>query len=200
MGDLNGALQYYEQSELLNSESRWTMRRLAACYKALSQWDKALPYYKRLAEFKPEDVNLALNIGYCLMETGKYDEALQHFFKAEFISGESERSARPIAWCSLLAGDYDRARKYIGILLSGHPSASDYLNAGHLELLTGHFADAVDRYAASIAARNFDVDDFMKAMHADAYLTGKSTEVDELVMGIIIDRAITHSRELGGAV
>jgi tetratricopeptide (TPR) repeat protein len=200
MGDLNGALQYYEQSELLNSESRWTMRRLAACYKALSQWNKALLYYKRLAEFKPEDVNLALNIGYCLMETGKYDEALQHFFKAEFISGESERSARPIAWCSLLAGDYDRARKYIGILLSGNPSASDYLNAGHLELLTGHFADAVDRYAASIAARNFDVDDFMKAMHADAYLTGKSTEVDELVMGIIIDRAITHSRELGGAV
>ena len=43
MGDLDGALTYYEQSELLNSESRWTMRRLASCYRALARWDKALP-------------------------------------------------------------------------------------------------------------------------------------------------------------
>lgn len=200
MGDLDGALTYYEQSELLNSESRWTMRRLASCYRALARWDKALPYYRRLAEFKPDDVNLALNIGYCLMETGKYDEALKYFFKAEFIAGESEKSIRPIAWCSLLAGDYERARKYLTILLSDNPSAEDYLNAGHLELLTGHLNDAVERYAASIAARNFNFEEFMAAMKADFYLTDKAESVDELLMGIIIDRAATRARELGSDI
>lgn len=200
MGDLDGALTYYEQSELLNSESRWTMRRLASCYRALARWDKALPYYRRLAEFKPDDVNLAINIGYCLMETGKYDEALKYFFKAEFIAGESEKSIRPIAWCSLLAGDYERARKYLTTLLSDNPSAEDYLNAGHLELLTGHLNDAVERYAASIAARNFNFEDFMAAMKADSYLTDKAESVDELLMGIIIDRAATRARELGSDI
>lgn len=198
VGDIGGALRYYEQSELLNSESRWTMRRLASCYRAMRQWDKALPYYRKLAEFKPDDANLALNIGYCLMETGNYEEALKQFFKAEFIAGESEKSTRPIAWCSLLAGDYERGRKYISILLSGTPSAEDFLNAGHLELLTGHLNEAVKRYAASIAARNFDVEGFINAMKADAYLISRAEAVDELLLGIIIDKAATRSQELGG--
>lgn len=197
LGDISGAVRFYEQSELLNADSRWTMRRLASCYKNLHKWDKALPYYQKLAELKPDDANLALNIGYCMMETGDYDGALKHFFKAEFLNGESEKSTRPIAWCSLLEGDYERGRKYVGILLSGTPSAEDYLNAGHLELLTGHLNEAVDRYAASIAARNFDVEAFMNAMRADAYLTARAKDVDELLMGIVIDSSITRARELG---
>ncbi len=196
-GALEDAVRYYEQSELLNADSRWTMRRLASCYRALRQWDKALPYYRKLAEFKPDDANLALNIGYCLMETGNYKDALQQFFKAEFLTGESEKSIRPIAWCSLLSGDYERGRKYLSILLSGTPTPEDYLNAGHLELLTGHLNEAVERYAESIAARNFDVNAFTDAMKADAYLTSRAAGVDDLLLGIVIDRAAARSRELG---
>lgn len=196
-GALDDAVRYYEQSELLNADSRWTMRRLASCYRALRLWDKALPYYRKLAEFKPDDANLALNIGYCLMETGNYSDALQQFFKAEFLTGESEKSARPLAWCSLLSGDYERGRRYISILLSGTPSPEDYLNAGHLELLTGHLNDAVERYAESIAARNFDVEAFTDAMKADAYLISGASGVDDLLLGIIIDRAAARAGELG---
>lgn len=196
-GALDDAVRYYEQSELLNADSRWTMRRLASCYRALRQWDKALPYYRKLAEFKPDDANLALNIGYCLMETGNYKDALQQFFKAEFLMGESEKSTRPIAWCSLLSGDYERVRKYLSILLSGTPTPEDYLNAGHLELLTGHLNEAVERYAESIAARNFDVNAFTDAMKADAYLTSRAPGVDDLLLGIVIDQAAARSRELG---
>lgn len=194
VGDIHEAIRYYEQSELLNADSRWTMRRLASCHKILKQWDKALPYYQRLSEFNPDDVTLTLNIGYCLMETGDYDGAMKCFFKAEFISGESEKSTRPIAWCSLLAGDYERARKYIDILLVGTPSVADYLNAGHLELLTGHLNEAVDRYASSISADNFNVDNFLKSMNGDAFLTARSEYVDDLLMGIVIDNAIAKSR------
>ncbi|MDE7145617.1 MAG: hypothetical protein K2O30_05660, partial [Duncaniella sp.] len=100
--------------------------------------------------------------------------------------------------CSLLAGHYERGKKYNSILLTGAPSAEDFLNAGHLELLTGHLNEAVERYAASIAARNFDVEAFINAMKADAYLTSRAEAVDELLLGIIIDKAATRSQELGG--
>ena len=40
----------------------------------------------------------------------------------------------------------------------------------------------------------------MAAMKADFYLTDKAESVDELLMGIIIDRAATRARELGSDI
>lgn len=193
LGRTRDALTYYSQSELFNADSRWTMRRLAACHKALGEWKEALPYYKKLAEFNPDDVTIAINTGYCHIETGEYDEALKCFFKVEFLSGESERSTRPIAWCSLLSGDYVRARKYIDILLAGKPAAADYLNAGHLDMLTGRYSDAAARYADSIVARGGDVKSFLRDLDADRHLFASATDIDEMLMGIVVDKAIAQA-------
>ncbi len=83
-GNLAEAIRYYEQSELLNSQSEWTVKRLAFCHRQNGDWEKALSYYIRVASARPDDSALALNMGRCHMLCGRYEEALKFFYKVEF--------------------------------------------------------------------------------------------------------------------
>lgn len=196
-GNLAEAIRYYEQSELLNSQSEWTVKRLAFCHRQNGDWEKALSYYIRVASARPDDSALALNMGRCHMLCGRYEEALKFFYKVEFLAGESDRSSRPIVRCSLLSGDLERARRYSAMILSRDPSASDFLAAGHLEVLSGSLDKAVERYASSIAARNFDRDDFMRDFNADRHLFSSFPAPDSLTLGLLLDEAFRRSSELG---
>lgn len=190
MGHPAAALQHYEQADMLDSSSRWTLRRLAWCYRTLGQWDKALDCYRRLAEERPDDVNLALNTGLALVKLRRYDEALQYLFKAEFLGSGNEKATRALAWCTLLGGDYDRCVKYTATLLAGaSPRANDYLNAGHLSLLTGHPGEAVDHYTDALKAMDRDVDRFMRALHDDRLTVTALADVDPHLMAIVVDKA-----------
>lgn len=200
LGAVDEALKYYEQSELLNSESRWTVRRLAACYRQLHNWKKAIEYYSRLAADNPDDASVALNLAHCLMEEGRTADAVQLFHKVEFLQGESDRTSRPLMKCAVLTGDIEKARRYSASILSRTPGAADYLYAGHIELLGGNLADGVSRYADSIAAGNFEVGAFVRDFKADLHLFSKRPELDELTLGLILDESIRRSASLGGKV
>lgn len=199
-GNLAEAIRYYEQSELLNSQSEWTVKRLAFCHRQNGDWEKALSYYVRVAASRPDDAALALNMGRCHMLCGRYEEALKLFYKVEFLAGESDRSSRPIVRCSLLSGDFDRARRYSGLILSREPAASDLLAAGHLEVLSGNLQTAVERYASSIAARNFDRDDFMRDFEADRHLFETFPAPDRLTLGLLLDDSFRRASELGQSI
>ena len=180
-GDIEDALKYYEQSELLNSQSLWTLRRIAGCYKLLGRPAKALEYFCRVAEKKEEDLAVALNIGHCLMELGRYDEALRYYFKVEFLDEKSTRAWRPIAWCSLLARDFEQSRRYYGKVADDNPTAGDLLNMGHLELASGNVRRAIDRYKESVIADGGNTESFIASMEADKhYLVDLGVDVSSV--------------------
>lgn len=204
LGRLEEALDCCERADMLDPSSRWTRRRLAALYRALGRYDKALTYYRALEAESPDaasDVSLALSIGFCLVKLRRFDEALQVLFKAEYLGADSPKALRAIVWCTLLGGDYERCRAYTGRLFAkGDLTPDDYLNAGHLEMLTGHPSEAAERYAESIAARGFSADAFVEALRRDFEPLPALAALDPLPLGIVADRAIMASKGLGGRV
>ncbi|MDE6066537.1 MAG: tetratricopeptide repeat protein [Duncaniella sp.] len=195
LGNIGAALRHYEQADMLDSTSRWTIRRLAWCHRMLGHWQQALDCYRRLAEERPDDVGLALNIGLSLVKLRRYDEALQYLFKAEFLGSGNEKATRALAWCTLLDGDYDRCVKYTATLLAAaSPRPNDYINAGHLSLLTGHPGEAADHYAEAIKAMDGDIDRFMRILGEDRGTITAFGQVDPHLTAIVTDKAIESSR------
>lgn len=197
LGAVDEAVKYYEQSELLNSESLWTVKRLAICHRNSRNWKEAARYYSRLAAANPDDAGVALNLALCLLEAGQTAEAVQLLHKVEFLQGESDRSSRPLVKCALLEGDLDKARRYSKSVVARTPSAADHLNAGHIEILSGNLDEGVKCYAEAIAADNFDVGNYVRAMKADMETYRGLSSLDPLTLGLILDEAIRRSSSLG---
>lgn len=196
-GDISGAIACYEHAELLDAENLWTLRRLGACHRIAGNPAAALPYLQRVADKCPDDLPAALALGHCLTELGRYTEATAQYYKVEFHDPESGKARRPLAWALMLSGEYDKARSYYSRLLSDNPSATDFLNAAHLDLLTGRYADAADRYLLAVQGMEFDTGAFTKAFEADMPLLS-SRGVDPLMSRIVLDTALGRSRQTGG--
>ena len=186
-GDIDEALKYYGQAELLNADSIWTVRRMAACYKLSGRPAEALEYFKRVSAIYPDDLSAALNIGHCLLELERYAEAMKYYYKVEFLDTKSTRAWRPLAWCALLSRDFDTSRKYYERVLTGtEPDAGDYLNMGHLNLATGNISEAINLYKLSATADPGRMEGFIKNLNADRdALT--AIGVDVSVLPLIID-------------
>lgn len=200
-GDLREAVRFYEQSELLNSESVWTIRKLAVCHRQMQDWKEALEYYRRLEKIEPDDAGIAFNIGLCEMKLQRFERAIPYFYKVEFLRGESDRSSRPLFECYLTAGDQEKARKYCDLVLGRTPNASDYLLAGILDIKEGDLERAVGRFSSSIASRGFDVDAFDAEFRLRRHLLGDAAgaeAVDDLTLGLIVDSAISGATSSGG--
>lgn len=185
-GNIDKALRYYEQSELLNADSIWTLRRIAGCYKLLNQPLKALEYYIRVEEKKPDDLTIALNIGHCLLELNRYDEAMKYYFKVEFLDNKSSRAWRPLAWCALLSGDYVQSKKYYDKVLSDNPSSGDYMNMGHLALATNNTVEAIMFYRSSLECDGSNVESFIKAINNDIHYL-KQMNIDTSIIPLLTD-------------
>lgn len=192
-GNIESAIEYYGRSELLNAESLWTLKRMAACYKMLDRPSEALDYYKRIEAKKPDDLSVALNIGHCLLELDRPEEALHYYFKVEFLDEKSTRALRPIAWASFVSGDFDQSRSYYNRILTDSPVASDYLNMGHLYLASGDVKEAINYYGLSIDNDNGDVELFIKNFNSDAkYLVNAG--VEKSLLPLVVD-AILYARD-----
>ena len=192
-GDIANALEYYEQAELLNADSLWTLRRLAACNRMLDRREQALQYYRRIEVKKPDDLNTALSIGHCLLELGQVKEALNYYYKVEFLDNKSTRAWRPVAWASFVAGEYERSRVYYEKVLGDAPSANDYLNMGHLNLVTGDIKEAINYYNLSIDNDNGDAEKFISRFKEDEhYLTDAG--VAPALLPLVVD-ALLYSRD-----
>lgn len=185
-GDIENALKYYEQAELLNADSTWTLRRIAACCRALNMPQKALSYYERVANANPEDLNVALCIGHCYLELGDYKQAIKNYYKVEFLDEKSTRAWRPLAWCLLLAGEFEQSRIYYDKILSDNPSSEDFLNVGHLSLAQKRISEAISFYKRSIDEDVTKVDTLIELLNKDKkYLD--EIGVDASLMHFIVD-------------
>ncbi|MCM1163799.1 MAG: tetratricopeptide repeat protein [Muribaculaceae bacterium] len=198
LGNLNEAIRFYEQSEMLNPHSRWTRRRLASCHTAAGNHESALHYLKMLAEGKPDDASLSLETGLCLVKLRRFDEALGELFKAEYLGADSPKALRAIAWCTLLGGDYERCRTFTDRVLSlPDPTPRDHLNAGYLDLLTGSPSQAAGHWANSIAARDFDMAAFRADLTRDAAAIPALKAINPITIAIVADRSSQMASDKG---
>ena len=148
-GDYNGALNEYAKAEFINPNSKWLLRRIAQCYRAVKMTDKALDYYLHLEKLEADNLSLLLNIGSCYLEMKNYSEALKYYFKVDYLDTKGGKAWRPIAWCSFLIGKYDQSRHYYTQLISNTPDYQDYMNAGHTEWALQNIKGAVALYKQS---------------------------------------------------
>ena len=141
------ALDYYTKSDIVNPDSLWTMRHIAQCYRTMGEYEKALQYYKAAHDIAPENMSLLLQAGECHAILKQYDEAFEYFFKVEYLSPQSLQAWRAIAWCSFLNGNDKQARHYYSKLIEEKKAKyEDYINAAHVEWISGKKEDAVNLY------------------------------------------------------
>lgn len=159
-----GAREAYEKASLLKTPGLWLLKKLGYVNRRLGSHVKAAEYYKRALDMDPENQNLLMHCGNALLETGNIGEALQHFYHANYVSSDNIKTQRAIAWCELLNGNFTKSAEYYQRIIATGALASDYLNAGHAELLLGHNKEALNLYR--LASAN-DKEGFIKAFRSD---------------------------------
>ena len=186
-GDLKGALEAYLHADLLNSESKWVIRRIAGCYRSLKQPEEALKYYRRYEALNPDNLSVQISIGHCHLELKDYNEALKCFFKVDYLDNKSHKAWRPIAWCSFLTGKYDQARNYYKKILDNQPHAQDLLNAGHTEWALQNIKGALSFYQQAVQMENGNILKFQEQFSqdvADLLIAG----IEEAEVALMLDQ------------
>lgn len=152
------ALQAYERAELMDGDSVWTLRHLAACLRLKGDYPAALNVYRRLDTLCPEDAEIALHMGECMLQQERYDDARKVLFKAYYLKQDAPAIWRALAWCSLMTDHVDEARTYYAKLLEHDPRAEDLQNAGHAAWLAGSAGEALGLYLRYMHAKDSDYD------------------------------------------
>lgn len=192
LSQIDNALIWYERALLTNGESLWLLKKLAHCYKALGDFEKAANYYSRALERQPDDMTLLLNTGHALFEIGKLDEALRLYYKALYLHPDSLNPLRAIAWCEMALGKFDKALPHFDRLLAANPKDSDFINAGHLHMLMGHYAVARQLYGNALQLKNNDISNLRADIETDLQqLPGLIDKTDEL--HIMLDSFVNSS-------
>lgn len=168
LGDTDRAISRYDEAELLDPASRWTLRRLAAAWRRKGRPDKALPYYRRLADSLPDDFRTTLNLAFALTEAGRYDDALQQFHKAAYYDPDSLQALRGLAWTQYITRRLDRAAESYRRIIDTDPRPADYLNAGHVARALGDTPAAIDRYTSYMRAADITPDRLLADLDRDA--------------------------------
>lgn len=164
----SSALENYLHADLLEANSKWTLRHIAKIYRNTSRPEQALSYYKRLEVIEPDNLSVQINIGHCYLELKNYSEALKCFFKVDYLDNKSNKAWRPIAWCSFVTGKFEQARKYYEKILSNSPNEQDYLNAGHTEWALQNIKATLSLYIHSIREReNGTINKFIEQFNQD---------------------------------
>ncbi|MDE6309186.1 MAG: tetratricopeptide repeat protein, partial [Muribaculaceae bacterium] len=168
LGNYKQAIECYNKAALIDATNRWTISRLAASHRMAGNPAEALRYYREIEKSQSDDLKLAMNIGYTLLELGKDSEAAEYFFKVDVLDEKSHRALRPLAWSLLRSRQLEQAETYYKRILENDPTADDYLNMGHLALVSRRMSDAINFYRLYIDMKDGDIPTFVKAFMADA--------------------------------
>lgn len=162
----DAAIVEYEKGENI-SEDFWTIHHLALCYRAIGDKAKALDYYEKAYEMKPESVTIALQYAHTLLSVENYSEALKLYYKVDFITEGSPKTWRPIAWCNLMLRKLESAQTYYDKILSREPLPNDYFNAAHTVFAQNRIAEAYKLYSQYLEKSGGDVELFKTTYDAD---------------------------------
>lgn len=188
LGNNEEAISAYEEAELLDGGSRWTLRRLAAMMRRTGRADRAVDYYQRLSEIMPDDFDVTLNLAYALTDADRMADAETQFHKAVYYRPDSLNARRGLGWVQFVNGKADNAAATFDEVLAGEPGAEDYLNAGHVARARGDMSAAIKFYRQSVQSADKTADDLAKSLENDRRWlerAGVDTSTDGLIVEII---------------
>lgn len=168
MGENDRALARYDEANLLDAGSRWTLRRLAAVWRRAGRPDRAVEYYRALAEQLPDDLPVTLNLGYALTEAGRMEEAEAAFHKAVYLDPASVKARRGLAWAQFVLGKLDAATESYAFVITNDNLTADYLNAGHVARAKGMVPEALNFYKLWMTAGSHSPEQLAEALEQDA--------------------------------
>lgn len=168
LNHIEEAVIWYKKAELLNPDSKWLLKKLAVCNRMLGRYDEAAEYYAKALKSDPENYNLLMSAGHSLLEAGATADALSHYYHAHYLRPDRIANWRAIAWAELLNGNKEKSLSfYTRILDSEKREAGDFLNAGHLNYLSGNLKKAVECYSKTLSFKEWDINRLQNAIRED---------------------------------
>ena len=182
MGNYKSALEYYKRAELYDSNRLWSLKKIIFCYRKLGDTESALKWSLEAVALDPDDAYLHTMLGNCYLDLQKHETALDHYFKVEILSPENKKILRPIAWCCFVLNKLDLAADYLRLIIDeDSPTATDFINAGHVELCIGNKSKAMEYYFAGFSYGGSDLARFSETLDFDKhYLVANGVDPTEL--------------------
>ncbi len=87
--DLEQAKQLIEKASNIDPKNIWYTEELAILNYDTQQFQKAIPFFKKLVEHEPTNLSWLYGYGDCLLRSGKVDEAITVLNKAEDVMGKN---------------------------------------------------------------------------------------------------------------
>lgn len=87
--EMSNALQMIIKAYQIDPKNIWYTEEIAVLYYDIQQFDKAVPYFKKLVEHEPTNLSWLYGYGDCLLRSGKVEEAIQVLNKAEDVMGKN---------------------------------------------------------------------------------------------------------------
>lgn len=87
--DYQQAIQMMSKAHTIDSKNIWYTEELAILHYDTQQFEKAVPYFKKLVEHEPRNLQWLYGYGDCLLRTGKIDESISVLNKAEDVMGKN---------------------------------------------------------------------------------------------------------------
>lgn len=179
------AIASYLEADLIASNSLWTNRQLAICYRMNRQFKQALEYYRKVEEVEPENRKILFYMGNCLAELDSYEEALNYFFKLDFLENDCVKAWRAIGWCSFMTSKLEQAMKYYDKVIEQKALPIDYLNAGHVAWALGKLDKVIALYAKAVELYG-SKDQFLEVFRKDEEIL-LSKGVTQADMPLLLD-------------
>ncbi|MCM1109628.1 MAG: tetratricopeptide repeat protein [Clostridium sp.] len=187
-GDLDGALTFFERSELFDGKNRDTVMRLAYLYHKAGNFRKAESYIRRAIATAPKPSRkLDLLLARELVETEKYSEAIELFSRLDFDSPLTDGDLRLLARCRFSVGDYPKIPDTLSRV--ARPTAGDWMTRSAVSILGRDFEGAAAELSLAASSGGMMPDRLIDGLrHYDAAFTAAGI-APELV-GIVADEAV----------
>ncbi len=202
LGRPEEALAQYDTADLIDSDSVWTLRRIAALHRAAGRPAEALTFYDRIEALRPGKYADIMGRAAALEQLSRFSDALALYYRADYLKPMRPAVLRPLALCQLITGEAakalataERLASITGIALT----PDDHLLMGHAAMATADFSRAVEAYAAAIAALQFDAEAFTRKMEARRPLLAR-LGADSLTINIISEAALKAAASRGSSI
>lgn len=197
------ALEAYHTADLIDSDSVWTLRRIAALLDKTGRHSDALLIFDRIEALKPGRRTDIMARARCLMQLKRHTDALAQLYKSDFLKPDRPDTLRLMVRCQLIVGDAAKARasaerlKAVAVADTADPYDNILLGLSCMAL--GDLRSAVAAYADFIASRDFDAAPFIAAMRAERSVMER-IGASPLTINIITEAALTESSRRGSSI
>ena len=121
-GDLQQALQHYQESIRLKPDNIFAVNNLGSVYRRLGRSAAAIVQYTRALQINPQDIRAHNNLGVIYMGEGRMEEAIEHFDEALRISPEFAESEENLGLIAAHRGEFKKAAGHFERALKADPN------------------------------------------------------------------------------